>query len=119
MALHESLITPTANADLEQELRDRLGRRVTPGRSFGQLTELAVRLGLMQRSTTPRFRDPALFLFAADHGLAVDGAGKSWRTVTSDRAMLALQSRLSSAVLARLHGLSLMVVDCGMANDLP
>jgi nicotinate-nucleotide--dimethylbenzimidazole phosphoribosyltransferase len=73
----------------------------------------------MQRSTTPRFRDPALFLFAADHGLAVDGAGKSWRTVTSDRAMLALQSRLSSAVLARLHGLSLMVVDCGMANDLP
>ncbi len=119
MALHESLISPTANPELEQQLRARLAHRVTPGGSLGQLTELAVRLGLIQRTLSPRFRDPTLHLFAADHGLAVDGVGQGWRTVTSERAMLALQSRLSSAVLARLHGLHLLVVDCGMANDLP
>ena len=119
MALYESLITPTANPELEQQLRAQLGRRVPPSGGFGQLTEVAVRLGLVQRSTTPRFRDPSLILFAADHGLAVDGAGQGWRCPTSERAMLALQSRLSSAMLARLHGLQLQVVDCGMADDLP
>ncbi|RVT86321.1 nicotinate-nucleotide--dimethylbenzimidazole phosphoribosyltransferase [Inhella crocodyli] len=119
MALHESLITPTANPELEQQLRAQLVRRVPPAGGFGQLTEVAVRLGLVQRSATPRFRDPSLILFAADHGLAVDGVGQTWRCPTSERAMLALQSRLSSAMLARLHGLQLQVVDCGMADDLP
>ena len=32
-----------------------------------------MRLGLMQNTLKPRFRDPQLLMFAADHGLAVDG----------------------------------------------
>jgi nicotinate-nucleotide--dimethylbenzimidazole phosphoribosyltransferase len=32
-----------------------------------------MRLGLMQNSLKPRLHDPQLLVFAADHGLAVDG----------------------------------------------
>jgi nicotinate-nucleotide--dimethylbenzimidazole phosphoribosyltransferase len=119
MALPDALIAPTADPALERTLRANLAARVPPGGRFGQLAEVAVRLGLIQRSAAPRFVQPSLHLFAADHGLAVDGAGRAWSVPTSQRAMLALQGRLPSALLARLHGLSLAVVDCGMADDLP
>ncbi|MBB5203283.1 nicotinate-nucleotide--dimethylbenzimidazole phosphoribosyltransferase [Inhella inkyongensis] len=118
MTLHESLISPTANPELEKALRERLARRSAIAGGFGQLEELALRLALIQATETPRFRDPVLALFAADHGLAVEGVGAQWGRSTSDQAMLALQSRLPSAVLARLHGLALQVVDCGLATDL-
>lgn len=119
MPLYESLISPTANPALEQGLRERMARHAAIAGGFGSLEGLAIRLGLIQGTLTPRFRDPILSLFAADHGLAVDGVGAHWPVTTEARAMLALQSRLPSAVMARLHGVQLQVVDCGMANNLP
>jgi len=118
MTIHESLISPTANPELERALRERLARRSAIAGGFGELEPLAVRLGLIQASLTPKFQNPVLALFAADHGLAVEGVGAQWGRSTHDQAMLALQGRLPCAVLARLHGLQLQVIDCGIAEDL-
>lgn len=117
MPIHESLISPTANPELEKALRERMARRSAIAGGFGQLEALAMRLALIQNTVTPRFRDPVLALFAADHGLAVEGVGAQWGRSTFNQAMLALQNRLPSAVLARLHGLQLQVIDCGVAED--
>ncbi|MBP8144249.1 nicotinate-nucleotide--dimethylbenzimidazole phosphoribosyltransferase [Pseudorhodoferax sp.] len=118
MPIHESLISPTANPQLERGLRERLARHAAIAGGFGQLEALALRLGLMQDSLTPRFRDPVLTLFAGDHGLAVDGLPQPWGRPSHEQALLALQSRLPCAVIARLHGLQLQVVDCGLAQEL-
>ena len=118
MPIHESLITPTANAELERQLRERLSRHAAIAGGFGQLEALALRLGLLQNSLTPRFRDPVLAMFAADHGLAVEGIPQPFGRSSLDQVLLALQSRLPSAVIARLHGLQLQVVDCGLADEL-
>ncbi|MFN4116382.1 MAG: nicotinate-nucleotide--dimethylbenzimidazole phosphoribosyltransferase, partial [Inhella sp.] len=118
MPIHESLISPTANAELESQLRERLARHAAIAGGFGQLEALALRLGLLQNNLTPRFRDPVLALFAADHGLAVDGIPQPWGRSSAAQALLALQSRLPSSVIARLHGLQLQVIDCGLADDL-
>ena len=118
MPIHESLISPTANPELERQLRERLARHASISGGFGQLEALALRLGLMQNTLTPRFRDPVLALFAADHGLAVDGLPLPYGRSSQDQALLALQSRLPAAVIARLHGLQLLVVDCGLADEL-
>ncbi len=118
MPIHESLISPTANAELESQLRERLARHAAIAGGFGQLEALALRLGLLQNNLTPRFRDPVLALFAADHGLAVDGIPQPWGRSSAEQALLALQSRLPSSVIARLHGLQLQVIDCGLADDL-
>jgi nicotinate-nucleotide--dimethylbenzimidazole phosphoribosyltransferase len=58
-------------------------------------------------------------VFAADHGLAVDGihAGPGRQTDELVCQILANQHPISA--LARLHGLSLSVVDCGVASKLP
>lgn len=118
MPIHESLISPTANPELEAQLRERLARHAAIAGGFGQLEALALRLGLLQNQLTPRFRDPVLALFAGDHGLAVDGIPAPWGRSSHEQALLALQSRLPTSVIARLHGLQLQVIDCGMASNL-
>lgn len=118
MPIYESLISPTANPALEQGLRERLNRHAAIAGGFGSLEALALRLGLIQGTLTPRFRDPVVNLFAADHGLAIDGVGAHWPLHTAARAMLALQSRLPCAAMARLHGLQLQVIDCGVGEHL-
>ncbi|MCV2359468.1 nicotinate-nucleotide--dimethylbenzimidazole phosphoribosyltransferase [Paucibacter sp. TC2R-5] len=118
MPIQQSLISPTANPALEKALRDQVDRHGEIAGGLGELEPLAVRLGLIQNSLTPRFRDPALTLFAADHGLAVDGIGSQWGRSTREQALLALQNRLPLAVFARLQGLQLVLVDCGIAEAL-
>ncbi|HEX2011603.1 MAG TPA: nicotinate-nucleotide--dimethylbenzimidazole phosphoribosyltransferase, partial [Roseateles sp.] len=118
MPIHQSLISPTANPELERALRERIDRRAAIAGSLGELEPLAVRLGLVQNTLTPRFRDPSLALFAADHGLAVDGIDLLHGRSTREHALLALQQRLPVAVFARLQGLQLSVVDCGVAEPL-
>ncbi len=114
-----SLIAPTSNALLEQALLTKLHRRAMAHGGLGELEPVAVRLGLLQHSLKPRFREPQLVIFAADHGLAVDGihAGPGRQTDEMVQQILAHQQPVS--VFARLQGFGLSVVDCGIANQLP
>lgn len=118
MSMHRSLITPTSNPLLEQALRDKLERRAGVAGGLGELEPLAIRLGLIQNTLKPRFRAPQLLLFAADHGLAVDGVGAGERQTTQALAHCLLASQLPVSVFATLQGLELKVVDCGIAEPM-
>jgi nicotinate-nucleotide--dimethylbenzimidazole phosphoribosyltransferase len=114
-----SLISPTSNPVLEGALRDKLGRRGEVTGSLGELEPLAIRLGLMQGTLKPRFTQPQLLVFAADHGLAVDGIEPSFRRPTHEQVQQLLAGRLPISVFARQQQLALTVVDAGVALDLP
>ena len=119
MVPSRSLVSPTTNPLLEQALREKLHRRNEVGGSLGELEPLAVRLGLMQNTLKPRFRDPQMLLFAADHGLAVDGIhGLNGRN-TEDQVRQLLANQLPLTVFARSQQLDITVVDCGVAENLP
>jgi nicotinate-nucleotide--dimethylbenzimidazole phosphoribosyltransferase len=119
MTVNNSLIAPTSNPLLERALREKLQRRSEASGSLGELEPLAVRLGLMQNTLKPRFRDPQLVVFAADHGLAVDGITAPQRRQTHEQVQQLLTGQLPASVFSRIQGLSLSVVDCGMAEMLP
>ena len=93
MSLNRSIISPTNNPLLEQALRDKLKRRAEAAGSLGELEPLAVRLGLIQNSLKPRFRAPQIAVFAADHGLAVDGVGDTGTASTATRMRSTLPMR--------------------------
>jgi nicotinate-nucleotide--dimethylbenzimidazole phosphoribosyltransferase len=118
MSPHRSLITPTSNPLLEQALRDKLQRRAGTAGSLGELEPLAIRLGLIQNTLKPRFRAPQMLIFAADHGLAVDGVGSGRPQSTASLVNSLLTSQLPVSVFARLQGLELTVVDCGIAESM-
>jgi nicotinate-nucleotide--dimethylbenzimidazole phosphoribosyltransferase len=119
MAASRSLITPTSNPLLERSLLEKLSRRAEATGSLGELEPLAVRLGLMQNTLKPRFYEPQLVIFAADHGMAVDGIDTANRHQTCQQVQQLLSGRLPLAVFARIQGLALTVVDCGVAEDMP
>jgi len=119
MSVNRSLISPTAHPELEAALRAKLARRGMRTGDLGELVPLAVRLGLIQGTLKPHFRVPQLTLFAADHGLAVEGVGAHARQSTASLVHAALASQLPLAVFARIQGLELSVVDCGMAEQMP
>jgi nicotinate-nucleotide--dimethylbenzimidazole phosphoribosyltransferase len=118
MASNRSLVTPTSNPLLEKALVAKLQRRNEVGGSLGQLEPLAIRLGLMQNTLKPRFRQPHLLVFAADHGLAVDGIPDALGRPTHETVRLLLTSQLPLTVFARAQQLEVTVVDCGMAHKL-
>jgi nicotinate-nucleotide--dimethylbenzimidazole phosphoribosyltransferase len=117
MSVNRSLIAPTSNPLLEQALRQKLQRRAETTGGLGELEALAVRLGLIQNTLKPRFRTPQLAIFASDHGLAVDSIGVGGRQSTSLLANQLLTSQLPVGVFARIQGLELSVVDCGVSDS--
>ena len=113
-----SLVTPTSHPELEHELAAALRRRGRASGSLGQLEPLALRLGLMQRTLRPQFTEPQLLVFAADHGIAVEGLAGDEQPQTHQLVHQLLAGRLPLAGFARAQQLELTVVDCGVAADL-
>ncbi|MBL8334307.1 MAG: nicotinate-nucleotide--dimethylbenzimidazole phosphoribosyltransferase [Rubrivivax sp.] len=115
---NRSLVSPTSHPQLEHELELVLRRRRRLGGNVGQLEPLALRLGLMQRTLRPQFTDPQLLIFAADHGIAVEGVAPEETPDTHETVRLLLESRLPLAGFAKAQGLELSVVDCGVAAEM-
>lgn len=113
-----SLIAPSSNPLLERALRDKLQRRAETTGRLGELEPLALRLGLMQNTLKPRFHEPQLVVFAADHGIAVDGLGQPPSRQTPDLVRQLLAGQWPMAVFARSQQVELSVVDCGLAADM-
>ncbi|MBL8287599.1 MAG: nicotinate-nucleotide--dimethylbenzimidazole phosphoribosyltransferase [Rubrivivax sp.] len=117
-----SLVTPTSNPALERALHDKLSRRQEVNGGLGELEPLATRIGLMQNSLKPRLREPQLMVFAADHGVAVDGvdtASGVHNRGTSDTVRKILTNQLPLTVFAQAQQMQVTVVDCGMADEPP
>ncbi len=119
MVTNRSLVSPTTHPALERALRDKLQLRNETGGSLGELEPLAVRLGLMQASLKPHLHDPQMLIFAADHGLAVDGIQDLHARSTIETVRMLLSRQLPLNVFARAQGIHATVVDCGVANTLP
>jgi nicotinate-nucleotide--dimethylbenzimidazole phosphoribosyltransferase len=117
MSVNRSLISATSNPLLEQALRKKLAHRAETTGGLGELEALAVRLGLIQNTLKPRFRTPQIAIFAADHGLAVEGLSVAGNQSTALLAHQLLTSQLPVAVFARIQGLELSVVDCGVSES--
>lgn len=115
--MQRSLIAPTAHPRLEHALRMKLERRGETAGSLGELEPLAVRLGLIQNTLKPRLKQPQLLVFAGDHGLVVDGLSAPGVTTLAQVAHL-LGGRLPMAVFSFIQGMTINVVDAGLAHEL-
>ena len=118
MQSNRSLVSPTSHPTLQKALEDKLAKRLIAGRSLGQLDALAIRLGLLQGTLSPRFQDPQLLIFAADHGLAVDGIVALEGQQTQHLVQLMLDGRMPLSMFARAQSVELAVIDCGISENL-
>ena len=111
-------IVSTANAALAAKLQHKIDHKTKPLGALGQLENLALQLGLIQRSDTLALNQPQMMVFAADHGVASEGVSAFPQAVTMQMVANMLAGGAAINVLARQHGFALHVVDAGVAGDL-
>ena len=112
------LIESTLDADLQARLRHKIDYKTKPLGALGQLEDLALQLGLIQRSQTIGLEHPQMVVFAADHGIAAEGVSAFPQAVTAQMVGNMLAGGAAVNVLARQHGFALQVVDAGVASEL-
>ncbi|MDO9403970.1 MAG: nicotinate-nucleotide--dimethylbenzimidazole phosphoribosyltransferase [Polaromonas sp.] len=112
-------IEPVTDVRLEGKLRHKIDNKTKPVGSLGQLEDLALQLGLIQRNDVVSFHAPQMVVFAADHGIAAEGVSAYPPSVTAQMVGNMLAGGAAINVLARQHGFELHVVDAGVDADLP
>ena len=102
---------------LAQRLQHKLDNKTKPVGSLGRLETLALQIGLILGTETPRLEQPQMLVCAGDHGLAARGVSAYPSDVTWQMVENFLAGGAAVSVLARQHGLALTVVDCGVRHD--
>jgi nicotinate-nucleotide--dimethylbenzimidazole phosphoribosyltransferase len=102
---------------LAGRLQSALDNKTKPLGALGRLESLALRIGLILGSEKPVFEAPQMLVCAGDHGLATRGVSAFPSDVTWQMVENFLAGGAAVSVLARQHGLTLTVVDCGVRRD--
>lgn len=103
---------------LREQLQARLDGKAKPLGSLGRIEALAVQLGMIQGTLAPRVVDPVVLVFAGDHG-AAPAVSAYPSSVTAAMVGAYLGGRAAVNVFAAQAGARLVVVDAGVAADLP
>ena len=90
-----------------------------PAGSLGRLEDIAVWFAARSGQVIPPRLNAAVCVFAADHGVAVEGVSAFPSEVTAQMVVNFLCGGAAISVLAKAHQLSLSVVDVGVKHDYP
>ena len=91
-----------------------LDQLTKPQGSLGQLESLAVQLIAIRGEDIELPLQKAIYVFAADHGVARAGVSAYPPEVTAQMVVNFIRGGAAINVLARQHGAALTVVDCGV-----
>jgi nicotinate-nucleotide--dimethylbenzimidazole phosphoribosyltransferase len=107
------------NEEAMAAARARQGMLTKPQGSLGRLEELSIQLAGIQGRPMPRITEKAIITMAGDHGVARDGVSAYPAEVTPQMVLNFLYGGAAINVLARLAGARVVVVDMGVAVDIP
>ena len=110
-------IAPTADAALSQSLAQAINNKTKPLGSLGRLESLAAQLGLIQGCVNISISEPAILVFAGDHGVVAEGVSAYPQDVTWQMVENFLADGAAINVFARQNGCALHVIDAGVNHD--
>lgn len=90
-----------------------------PHGALGRLEALSLQLAGITGRARPRVTAPAVIVMAADHGIARQGVSAYPAEVTPQMVLNFLKGGAAINVLARHAGARVIIVDMGVAADLP
>lgn len=105
------------NPALLARLEHKINNKTKPPGSLGRIEQLALQLGLILGTESPRLAQAQMVVCAGDHGIVRHGVSAYPGDVTWQMVENFLAGGAAVSVLARQHGIALNVVDCGVNHD--
>ncbi len=110
---------PPIDLNAAAAARSRQATLTKPPGSLGRLEELSIQLAAITGQSPPRAERKAVIVMAGDHGVAEEGVSAYPAEVTAQMVMNFLSRGAAINVLARQAGARVVVVDVGVAAELP
>jgi nicotinate-nucleotide--dimethylbenzimidazole phosphoribosyltransferase len=107
------------NAAASAAARTRLDRLAKPPGSLGTLEPLIVRLAAITGQIRPEFHQPTVLVAAGDHGVVAERVSGYPQAATGQMVLNFLRGGAAINGLAANAGAQVLVVDAGVAADLP
>lgn len=105
--------------NLQFQLQTKINQKTKPLGALGQLENLALQIGLILNTLTPKISQPTVLIFAADHGISQSGVSAYPPSVTAQMVLNFLNGGAAINVFARQHDLKLKIIDAGVNADFP
>jgi nicotinate-nucleotide--dimethylbenzimidazole phosphoribosyltransferase len=99
--------------------RERQNMLTKPAGSLGRLEELSIQLAGIAHKNIPSIKDKAIIVMAGDHGVVAEGVSAYPQEVTPQMVLNFLGGGAAINVLARQIGARVVVVDMGVAHEIP
>lgn len=115
--MHIPLVEPTASNSLSNALDEKINSKTKPLGSLGILESVAKQIGLIQKTTAPLLRNPAILVFAGDHGVVAENISAYPQSVTWQMVENFLAQGAAINVFARQSGCALQIIDAGVNHD--
>jgi nicotinate-nucleotide--dimethylbenzimidazole phosphoribosyltransferase len=110
---------PPIDLSAEAAARLRQSQLTKPEGSLGQLEALSIQLAGIQGNPRPTIARKGVIVMAGDHGVTQEGVSAYPAEVTPQMVMNFLHGGAAINVLARQAGAHVVVVDVGVASELP
>lgn len=108
-----------ADADAIGRAIERQGQLTKPPGSLGRLESLSVQLAGIFGTERPSPKGKTVIVAAGDHGVVAQGVTGYPQEVTAQMVLNFLGGGAAISVMARKAGVKLVIVDAGVASDLP
>lgn len=104
--------------DIRANAQQKIDNKTKPLGALGILEDIAIKMSLIQNNLNPVLNRKALFVFAADHGIAEEGVSAFPQEVTQQMVQNFLNGGAAINVLSKHNEIDLSIIDIGVKGPI-